>query len=105
MSTTNATDFNALKKETNVTTLQQTIQRLDKIKHELMDSANKSKSNATRQRELKAAVDIHKVTKRLEAILQTLVPFEIDAITTEPCPNQQDLFHEINHVIERGVTA
>lgn len=87
-----------------MTTLQQTIQRLDQIKHNLIESANKTNSNETRRRELKAAVDLHKVEKKLEKILQSLVPFQLDAITTEPAPNQKQLFHQINDVLSKGVT-
>lgn len=87
-----------------MTTLQQTIQRLDQIKHNLIASAAKTHSQATRQRELKAAVDIHKVEKKLEKILQSLVPFQVSAIAIDPAPNQRDLFNQIESVLQNGVT-
>lgn len=64
-------------------TLMRTIQNLNDIKHRLLESAATTSSDATRRRELRAAVDIHKTTKKLDKILQSLVPFKIEALTTE----------------------
>jgi len=74
--------------------LTEIIKALDTVKHDLIKDAVATDSESTRKRSLKAALDIYRVTKKLDGVIKQLVPFEVDAITTEPAPNQLPLFKD-----------
>lgn len=70
------------------------IRALDAVKHDLIKDALAAQNEQHRKRSLKAALDIYRASKKLDSVLKALVPFEIDAITTEPAPNQLPLFKD-----------
>lgn len=68
------------------------IEQLDRTKRDLIASGLKATSEGTKKRELKAALELHRIGIKLDRVLQSLVPFDIDQITTEPDPKQLPLF-------------
>lgn len=104
MPTTKETDSNHERLEQIMVTLQETIGYLNSIKHGLLDQAWETDSEHTRQLSLHAAVDLHRVQMRLHKILQTLVPFKLAPIETDPTPPQRAMLSSIRKKLKKGVT-
>ena len=73
-------------------TLSDIIRLIETQKHERVKAAQSATSEESRKRELKAALDLFKVAKKLESIMKTLIPFDVPDTVVGPAPNQKALF-------------
>ena len=75
-------------------TLTQIIQQLDNVKRDLIASGLKTQSESVRQRELKAALEIHRIGTRLAKVNEQLDPVQRERLDTEPSPKQLPLLKD-----------
>ena len=73
-------------------TLSDIIRLIETQKHDRVKAATNATSEESRKRELKAALDLFKVAKKLESIMKTLIPFDVPDSVVGPAPNQKALF-------------